>query len=70
MEFIDASSAGTMKICIYIILDKLGQYFCRYSSFYGDSFVYLLRQKKRQLRRGAPKPRGDWSPPHNTSKTN
>lgn len=39
MEFIGATSAGTVRIHVYIFLDKSGQYFCRYSLLYCDSFV-------------------------------
>ena len=39
MEFMGASSAGTMRIYVYIFLDKSGQYFFRYSLLYCDSFV-------------------------------
>ena len=39
MEFMGASSAGTMRIYVYIFLDKSVQYFCRYSLLYCDSFV-------------------------------
>ena len=39
MEFIGASSAGTMRIYVYIFLDKSVQYFCRYSLLYCDSFL-------------------------------
>ena len=68
MEFIGASSAGTMRIYVCIFLDKSGQYFCRYSLLYCHSFVsndlfasvswcLFLKYSVR-----AAKPRGDWSP--------
>ena len=71
MEFIGASSAGTMRIYVYIFLDKSGQtsvdihYFIVTALF---RMIFLPALAGVCIK--APKPRGDWSPLHKINNKN